>query len=103
METAWLHVVGIGEDGMDGLLPATRAVVEAAEVIIGGDRHPVLKGAGEAERLAWPEAFDDLIALLRSLRGRRVVVLAAGDPLWFSIGARIGRVLDPETLPIIRS
>lgn len=98
METAWLHVVGIGEDGMEGLLPATRAVVESAEFIIGGDRHPALKGAGEAERLAWPEAFDDLIALLRSLRGRRVVVLAAGDPLWFSIGARIGRVLDPADI-----
>ena len=35
MSEKWLHIVGIGEDGMDGLTPATRAVVEAAEVIIG--------------------------------------------------------------------
>jgi precorrin-6Y C5,15-methyltransferase (decarboxylating) len=33
MTTPWLHIVGIGEDGLDGLVPATRAVVEAAEVI----------------------------------------------------------------------
>ena len=39
MTAPWLHIVGIGEDGMDGLTPATRAVVEAAELIIGGDRH----------------------------------------------------------------
>ena len=39
MSEPWLHIVGIGEDGMDGLVPATRAVVEAAEIIIGGDRH----------------------------------------------------------------
>ncbi|MGK7752589.1 MULTISPECIES: precorrin-6y C5,15-methyltransferase (decarboxylating) subunit CbiE [unclassified Roseovarius] len=96
MDTRWLHVAGIGEDGMEGLLPATRAVVEAAEIIVGGDRHPVLPGAGE--RVAWPEAFEDLIALLRGLRGRRVVMLVAGDPLWFSIGARIGRVLDPAEI-----
>ena len=31
MSEPWLHIVGIGEDGMDGLVPATRAVVEAAE------------------------------------------------------------------------
>ena len=30
----WLHIVGIGEDGLAGLAPATRAVVEAAEVIL---------------------------------------------------------------------
>ena len=40
----WLHIVGIGEDGMAGLLPATRAIVEAAEVIVGGERHHHLSG-----------------------------------------------------------
>ena len=36
----WLHIVGIGEDGMDGLTPATRAVVEAAwsVVLVDGER-----------------------------------------------------------------
>ena len=34
MPAPWLHIVGIGEDGMAGLTPATRAVVQAAQVII---------------------------------------------------------------------
>ncbi|MGI3169300.1 precorrin-6y C5,15-methyltransferase (decarboxylating) subunit CbiE [Pseudooceanicola sp. C21-150M6] len=93
MAEPWLHIVGIGEDGMEGLLPATRAVVEAAEVIIGGDRHHRLSDAVTAERLAWPSPFDALIGQLKGLRGQRVVVLATGDPLWFSVGARIGRAL----------
>ena len=95
MSDPWLHIVGIGEDGMDGLLPATRAVVEAADVIIGGDRHHVLSDSVTAERLAWPSPFDALISDLEGLRGRRVVVLATGDPLWFSVGAGIGRALPP--------
>lgn len=94
-DAPWLHIVGLGEDGLDGLTPATRAVVEAAEVIIGGDRHHVLSGAIKAARLAWPHPFDALIEQLISLRGQRVVVLATGDPLWFSVGARIGRALPP--------
>ena len=83
---------------MDGLLPATRAVVEAAEVIVGGDRHHKLSDAVGAERVAWPSPFDALIDLLQSYKGRRVVVLATGDPLWFSVGARIGRSIDPAEI-----
>jgi len=98
MSDAWLHIVGIGEDGMDGLVPATRAVVEAAEVIIGGDRHHTLTENLTAERLAWPHPFDALIETIEGLKGRRVVILATGDPLWFSVGARIGRAIDPSQI-----
>ncbi len=91
----WLHIVGISEDGMEGLTPATRAVVEAAEVIVGGDRHQRLSEKVKAERISWPSPFDDLIELLKANKGRRVVVLATGDPLWYSVGARIGRAIDP--------
>jgi len=96
--SAWLHIVGIGEDGLDGLVPAARAVVQSAEVIIGGDRHHQLAGFVSAKRLKWPSPFDALIAQLQALRGKRVVVLATGDPLWFSVGARIGRSIDPSEI-----
>ena len=95
---AWLHVVGIGEDGLDGLAPATRSVVEGAEVIVGGDRHHDLSARVPARRIAWPHPFDALISTLESLRGQRVVVLATGDPLWFSVGARIGRAIPPAQI-----
>ena len=92
---SWLHIVGIGEDGLEGLAPATRAVVQSAEVIVGGERHHQLSGDVSGERVKWPSPFDALIEKLRALRGKTVVVLATGDPLWFSIGARIGRAIDP--------
>jgi len=95
---AWLHIVGIGADGLEGLSPATRAVVEAAEVLIGADRHHGLAPDLPAERIAWPSPFSALIETLQGLRGRRVVVLATGDPLWFSVGARIGRDIDPTEI-----
>ena len=98
MGDPWLHIVGIGEDGLAGLVPATRAVVEAAEVIIGGDRHHDLSASVQAERVAWPSPFDALIDVLKGHKGKRVVVLATGDPLWFSIGARIGRSIDPQEI-----
>ncbi|SHH04381.1 precorrin-6Y C5,15-methyltransferase (decarboxylating) [Cognatiyoonia sediminum] len=98
MTSPWLHIVGIGEDGLDGLTPATTAVVEAAEVIIGGQRHHDLAGRVSAERVAWPSPFDAMIDTIESHKGGRVVVLVTGDPLWFSVGARIGRAIDPNEI-----
>jgi precorrin-6B C5,15-methyltransferase / cobalt-precorrin-6B C5,C15-methyltransferase len=98
MNSPWLHIVGIGEDGVDGLSPATRAVVEAAEVIVGGDRHHRLSDAVNARRVAWPSPFDAMIDTIRSFRGSRVVVLVTGDPLWFSVGARIARAIPPDQI-----
>jgi precorrin-6Y C5,15-methyltransferase (decarboxylating) len=98
MSEPWLHVVGIGEDGLDGLTPATRAVVEAAEVILGGDRHHDLSGNITAERLSWPSPFNAMIEVIRGLRGRRAVILVTGDPLWFSVGARIGRAIPANEI-----
>ena len=98
MSDPWLHIIGIGEDGLEGLSPATRAVLEAAEIIIGGDRHHTLSASITAERLSWPSPFNELIEQLESFRGRRVAVLATGDPLWFSVGARIGRAIDPSQI-----
>jgi precorrin-6B C5,15-methyltransferase / cobalt-precorrin-6B C5,C15-methyltransferase len=72
--------------------------VEAAEVIIGGDRHQDLSDRVTAERLSWPSDFAALTEQLRALKGRRVVVLATGDPLWYSVGARIGRAISPEEI-----
>ena len=51
---SWLHIVGIGEDGLSGLTPATRAVVEAAEIIVGGQRHHALAQDIGAQRINWP-------------------------------------------------
>ncbi|MCF6272263.1 MAG: precorrin-6y C5,15-methyltransferase (decarboxylating) subunit CbiE [Rhodobacteraceae bacterium] len=98
MSMPWLHIIGIGEDGMDGLTPATKAVIEAAEVIVGGARHHVLAANSKAETLSWPSPFDALIDELKARRGKRVVVLASGDPLWFSVGARLGRHFAAEEI-----
>lgn len=94
----WLHVVGIGEDGMAGLSSPARALVEAAEVIVGGDRHQKLAPNVTAERVAWPSPFDAMIDKIRAFRGRRVVVLVTGDPLWYSVGARIIKAIPADEI-----
>ncbi len=96
MSGPWLHVVGLGAEGMAGLGPAARAALEAAEVIVGGARHHALTDGLAAERIAWPSPFDALIDRLAALRGRPVAVLATGDPLWFSVGEQIAAAFPED-------
>lgn len=96
--TPWLTIIGIGEDGLAGLSAAARRAVEDAEILVGGERHHDLTGSTGAERLRWPSPFDALIETLRTHRGRRLVVLATGDPLWYSVGARIARTIPPAEI-----
>lgn len=96
MSRPWLNIVGIGEDGVDGLSAAARQLVVDAEVIIGGDRHHQLAGDVKAERIAWPSPFDAMIETIVSLRGRKLVILVTGDPLWYSVGARLLKAIPGD-------
>ncbi|MEM9975820.1 MAG: precorrin-6y C5,15-methyltransferase (decarboxylating) subunit CbiE, partial [Pseudomonadota bacterium] len=92
--TAWLTIVGIGEDGPDGLSPASRRALDAADVVMGPPRHLSLLPEIKAETVAWPVPFADGLPMLEAWRGSNVVVLVSGDPFWFGAGVAISRRLD---------
>jgi len=98
----WLAVVGIGEDGIDGLGARARALVAGADVVFGGRRHLALAAAlirGEAR--AWPSPFDGGLAEVRLLRGRAVCVLASGDPFQHGVGGTLARHVDPAEMEVV--
>jgi precorrin-6B C5,15-methyltransferase / cobalt-precorrin-6B C5,C15-methyltransferase len=98
----WLSVVGIGEDGLSGLSPAAHSLVETAEVLVGGTRHLAMVPVGAAaERVAWTRPLDLTIDAIAGMRGRRVVVLASGDPLWYGAGAVLARRFALEEMTIL--
>ncbi|WP_068302716.1 bifunctional cobalt-precorrin-7 (C(5))-methyltransferase/cobalt-precorrin-6B (C(15))-methyltransferase [Pararhodobacter sp. CCB-MM2] len=92
-EAPWLTILGLGEDGPAGLTDASRAALDAAEVVMGPARHLALLPAVAAERVAWPVPFADGLPVLMGYRGRRVVMLASGDPFWFGAGTVVTREL----------
>lgn len=98
----WLAVVGIGEDGAVGLGATARQLIAAAEVVFGGRRHlglaaGLIRGAARP----WPSPFDTGMAEVLALRGRRVCVLASGDPLLHGVGATLARRVDPAEMTVV--
>jgi len=105
MAEAWLSIIGIGEDGLDGLSGASRRALDAAEIVFGGPRHLALAGIDaaledaappgpQARGRAWPVPFD--VAPVLALRGRAVAVLASGDPFHFGAGGALAARLATD-------
>lgn len=95
----WLKVVGMGDDGLAGISPTARALIDGAEVLVGGERHLALVEG--ADKRVWPAPFSQSQDMLTSLRGRNVVVLASGDPMYFGIGATLARWFDPAEMLVV--
>jgi precorrin-6Y C5,15-methyltransferase (decarboxylating) len=98
----WLSIVGIGEDGVDGLSPVARGLIGAAEIVFGGRRHlglaaPLIRGATRP----WPSPFDGAADDVLHHRGRQICVLASGDPFYYGIGAVLARRVDAREMMVI--
>jgi precorrin-6B C5,15-methyltransferase / cobalt-precorrin-6B C5,C15-methyltransferase len=98
----WLSIVGIGEDGAEGLGPVARGLVGDAEIVFGGRRHlglaaPLIRGATKA----WPSPFDGAVSEVLRHRGRPVCVLASGDPFCYGVGAVLARYVDAREMVVV--
>jgi precorrin-6Y C5,15-methyltransferase (decarboxylating) len=100
----WLSIVGVGEDGIDGLAPAARSLIADAAFVFGGKRHlalvgPLLRGVARP----WPVPFERAVDEVLAQRGRQVCVLASGDPFQHGVGAVLASHIDVQeivTLPV---
>lgn len=88
----WLTIIGIGEDGLAGLSEASRKALAKAEMVFGGERHLALADLGARGR-PWRAPFD--ITPVLACRGRRIAVLASGDPFWHGVGGSLAPHLQP--------
>lgn len=98
----WLTVIGIGEDGVEGLAPAARALIGAASLVAGGARHLGLAASlirGEA--MAWPSPMRDGYAAVLARAGSEVVVLASGDPFCFGVGSALRELVGAGQMACI--
>ena len=56
-----IHIVGIGDDGLDGVTSTARALIEQADLLVGADHTLRLVPASDAERLVAGGNLDCLL------------------------------------------
>lgn len=99
---SWLTIIGIGEDGLAGLGESARQAIAEAEIVFGGTRHlelaaPAIRG----DSRPWPSPFSSAIEAVLALKGRKVCVLASGDPFHHGVGATLARHIDASHMRVI--
>ena len=63
-DTPWLTIMGLGEDGPDGLPPASRKALDQAHIVMGAARHLSLLPDMTAQIIQWPVPFADVSIVL---------------------------------------
>ena len=97
----WLAIIGVGEDGVEGLSPAALKAVAGAGTVFGGRRHlRLLEGTIRGEAVAWPSPIREAIPRIAALRGTPVAVLASGDPFHHGIGSVLAEAIAAREMAI---
>jgi len=100
----WLSIVGIGEDGLLGVNPVGRSLIDRAEVLVGGERHlAMLPSDDTREKLLWTSPIADSVREIIRRRGQAVCVLASGDPMCYGIGVTLTRRIAIAEIAILPS
>jgi precorrin-6Y C5,15-methyltransferase (decarboxylating) len=70
-------------------------------VLVGGVRHLAMLAEDGRPRVPWRSPLADTLDEVEALRGRRVVVLASGDPLWYGVGRLLLRRFGPGEVRVV--
>lgn len=85
----WLTIIGMGEDGYEGVSARAKAKLVEAEVIVGSSRLLSFLPPTKAELHEWPQPFSAVVERIKPLRGRKTVVLATGDPMNYGVARKL--------------
>ena len=98
-----LVIIGMGDDGLDGLpLIAIRELFNADVLYTSGRLERMLPEEVQARTHLWPSPFDLMVDDIRKQRkaGRQVVVITSGNPFWNGAGVLLARHFPPEQLVV---
>jgi precorrin-6B C5,15-methyltransferase / cobalt-precorrin-6B C5,C15-methyltransferase len=97
----WLTIIGMGEDGFEGLSVSARHAIASAHNIVGSSRLLALLPKSSAMLHEWPQPFSHVVEQIKPLRGQQTVILATGDPLNYGAARKLMEFLPFEEMTII--
>ncbi len=96
-----IHVIGIGDDGLEALPNSVRELITNAEVVLGTDRTLELVPKSKAERHSITSDLNDLVATIEKAANKRVVMLLYGDPMFYGLARYVCDKLGKERFVVV--
>ncbi len=101
MAAGKVHIVGIGDDGVDGMTAQARRLLEAADVLLGPESCASLLPEAIAARLQPSLSLDELVERIEGAGSKRIVVLASGDPLFYGTARYVCAKLGKDRFEVV--
>jgi len=95
-----IHIIGIGDDGLEGVVSPARQLVDDAQLLVGPESILAKIPRGNAQRVAVGGNLDEAVDRILTARDKRIVVLASGDPLFYGVARYLCDKLDKDRLEV---
>jgi precorrin-6Y C5,15-methyltransferase (decarboxylating) len=96
-----VHIVGIGDDGVDGMTAHARRLVEAAEVLFGPESCVAMLPGTLAGKLSTAANLEELVERIEKAGSKKIVVLASGDPLFYGTARYVCAKLGKDRFEVV--
>src|SRR5262249_51274100 len=98
-----IHIIGIGDDGLEGITAQARRLVEEADVVLGAE--PTLKllpksGVTE-QRVPLGGNLDEAVQQVQKAGDKKIAVLASGDPLFYGVARYLCDKLGKDRFEVV--
>jgi precorrin-6Y C5,15-methyltransferase (decarboxylating) len=96
-----IHVIGIGDDGLEAVPPSVRQTIADAEVLLGTDRTLALVPKSKAERHNISGDLNQLVLTIDKAGDKRVVLLIYGDPMFYGLARYVCDRLGKDRFVVV--
>jgi precorrin-6Y C5,15-methyltransferase (decarboxylating) len=96
-----VYIVGIGDDGVEGMTAQARRLLEGAEVLLGPETCASLLPPALAARLETTSSLEELVDRIERDAHRDLVVLASGDPLFYGTARYVCGRLGKDRFEVV--
>lgn len=96
-----IYIIGIGDDGLDGLTTHARSLIEKADLLLGPESTlRLVPGAGKARHTITGN-LQETVERIQSAQNKRLVILASGDPLFYGVARYLCDRLGKERFEVV--
>ncbi|MFH1265345.1 MAG: precorrin-6y C5,15-methyltransferase (decarboxylating) subunit CbiE, partial [Planctomycetota bacterium] len=96
-----VSIIGIGEDGLNGLSTRARKLVEEADLLLGENHSLALVPETTGERLVLGTSLDEAIQRIEASPEKKTVVLAVGDPHFYGVARYLCDRLGKDRFEVV--
>jgi precorrin-6Y C5,15-methyltransferase (decarboxylating) len=96
-----IHIIGIGDDGLDGVTAHARSLIERADLLLGAESTLALVPGKGKSRLAVGANLQEAIDRISAARDQAIVILASGDPLFYGVARYLCDKLGKDRFEVI--